>query len=69
MIANDAVEVKEPTVQRSCAAFEAWFLDPACKQGHAKKLRDRSIQLEVKQPNNFLGRGSFSLIGNSTGAA
>jgi hypothetical protein len=37
MITNDEVKLNEPTVQQSCAAFEVWFLDPTCKQGHAKK--------------------------------
>jgi hypothetical protein len=25
-------------VTESCAAFEAWFLDPACDQAHVKKV-------------------------------
>jgi hypothetical protein len=27
----------QPVVEQSCAAFEAWFLDPACDQVHVKK--------------------------------
>jgi hypothetical protein len=27
----------EPVVERSCAPFEAWFLDPACSQVRVKK--------------------------------
>jgi hypothetical protein len=27
-----------PGAEQSCAAFEAWFLDPACSQVHVKKV-------------------------------
>jgi hypothetical protein len=27
----------QPVAQQSCAAFENWFLDPACRETHGKK--------------------------------
>jgi hypothetical protein len=35
-ITNDDANLNEPVAEH-CAAFEAWFLDPACTQVHAKK--------------------------------
>jgi hypothetical protein len=37
IVANDDVKLDEPIAEQSCAAFEVWFLDPTCKQRHAKK--------------------------------
>jgi hypothetical protein len=34
---NDTVNVKETVAEQSCAAFESWFIDPACSKVHAKK--------------------------------
>jgi hypothetical protein len=31
-------DAKQPVAEQPCAAFEAWFLDPNCRQPHAKKL-------------------------------
>jgi hypothetical protein len=28
----------QPLAQRSCAAFEDWFLNPTCRQTHIKKV-------------------------------
>jgi hypothetical protein len=35
-ITND--DAKQPVAEQPCAAFEAWFLDPNCRQPHAKKV-------------------------------
>jgi hypothetical protein len=59
MITNDDVKLNRPTVQQSCAAFEFGFLIPIADKGTSRKLRERSIQLEVKQPS-WDPRGSFS---------
>lgn len=32
------VALNQPVVEQSCAAFEAWFLDPACSQVHVRKV-------------------------------
>jgi hypothetical protein len=37
IVTNDDVKLNEPIAEQSCAAFEVWFLDLTCKQGHAKK--------------------------------
>jgi|HubBroStandDraft_3_1064219.scaffolds.fasta_scaffold793030_1 hypothetical protein len=29
--------LNQPLADQPCAAFEAWFLDPACSKPHAKK--------------------------------
>jgi hypothetical protein len=29
--------LNQPSADQPCAAFEAWFLDPACSKPHAKK--------------------------------
>jgi hypothetical protein len=35
---SDAASLDQPVADQACAAFEAWFLDPACSnKGHAKK--------------------------------
>ena len=34
---NDA-NLRQSLAQQSCAAFEAWFLDRACRQPHTKKI-------------------------------
>jgi hypothetical protein len=34
---NDDAELKQPVADQACAAFEAWFLDPTCRQPHIKK--------------------------------
>jgi len=34
---NDAVNSNQSPADESCAAFEAWFLDPACSNVHVKK--------------------------------
>ena len=31
-------DAKQPVAEQPCAAFEAWFLDPNCRQPHAKKV-------------------------------
>ena len=36
--------LNQPLADQPCAAFEAWFLDPACSKPHAKESRsERSI--------------------------
>ena len=35
--ADDDAKLNQPLAERSCAAFESWFLDPTCRQTHAKK--------------------------------
>ena len=37
---NDTVE--RPVAAQPCAAFEAWFLDPACSKPHPKKKVTRT---------------------------
>jgi hypothetical protein len=34
---TDDTGSSQPFAEQSCAAFETWFLDPACSQGHIKK--------------------------------
>ena len=34
-----------PLADQSCAAFEAWFLDPTCRQTHVKKVARTKHQL------------------------
>jgi hypothetical protein len=34
--------VERPVAAQPCAAFEAWFLDPACSKPHAKKKAMRT---------------------------
>ena len=36
-VTNEDVKSSQPAAV-SCADFDAWFLDPACSQGHAKKV-------------------------------
>jgi hypothetical protein len=36
--ANDDAKLNQPLAQQSCQAFENWFLDPACRQAHVKKV-------------------------------
>ena len=31
-------KLNQPLAQQSCAAFQTWFLDPTCRQPHAKKI-------------------------------
>jgi hypothetical protein len=38
--AKDTLE--RPIAAQPCAAFEAWFLDPACSTPHAKKKATRT---------------------------
>ena len=35
---NDDTKLNQPLAQQSCAAFQTWFLDPTCRQPHAKKI-------------------------------
>ena len=35
---NGEAASNQPVVEQSCAAFESWFLDPACDQVHVKKV-------------------------------
>ena len=35
--ADDDAKLNQPLAEQSCAAFESWFLDPTCRQTHAKK--------------------------------
>ena len=30
--------MNQPIAEQPCAAFEAWFLDPRCRQTHAKTV-------------------------------
>jgi hypothetical protein len=46
-IAHITTTTKDTTVNQQptdgpCAAFEAWFLDPACSTPHAKKKATRT---------------------------
>jgi hypothetical protein len=34
---NEAT-ANQPFTEQSCAAFEAWLLDPACSNAHVKKV-------------------------------
>lgn len=34
--------VEHPVAAQPCAAFEAWFLDPACSKPHPKKKATRT---------------------------
>ena len=34
---NGEPALNQAVAEQSCAAFEAWFLDPACSQGQVKK--------------------------------
>ena len=34
---NDDAKLNRPIAEQPCAAFEVWFLDPTCRQPHAKK--------------------------------
>ena len=34
---NDDAKLNQPLADQSCAAFEVWFLDPNCRQPHARK--------------------------------
>jgi hypothetical protein len=43
------VALNQPAAGQSCAAFEAWFLDPACSQGHVKKAAHAKHRLAHKQ--------------------
>jgi hypothetical protein len=36
-VGNDDVQLNQPLAQPSCAAFEVWFLDAACRETHGKK--------------------------------
>jgi hypothetical protein len=40
-VANDDagqdVNLNQPATKQSCAAFEVWFLNPACSKAHVKK--------------------------------
>ena len=35
---SDDAKFNQPLAQQSCAAFEVWFLDPSCRQPHAKRV-------------------------------
>ena len=35
---SDEAKLNQPSAELPCAAFEAWFLDPNCRQTHAKKV-------------------------------
>jgi hypothetical protein len=37
-VTNDEAKLNQPLAQRSCAAFDVWFLDPTCRQAHVKKV-------------------------------
>jgi hypothetical protein len=37
-ITNDDAKLSQRVAEEPCAAFEAWFLDPACSQVHVKKV-------------------------------
>ena len=34
---NKDTTLNQPPADQPCAAFEAWFLDPACSKAHTKK--------------------------------
>ena len=35
---NDDTKLNQPLARQSYAAFQTWFLDPTCRQPHAKKI-------------------------------
>ena len=42
--ANDDTKLNQHNATRSCAAFEVWFLDPACSQLQRAKKAARTKQ-------------------------
>ena len=47
--ANAETKLNRQNATRSCAAFEVWFLDPACRQlQHAKKVARTKQRLAHK---------------------
>ena len=49
-ITHDDAKLSQPLADQSCAAFEVWFLDPACGQiqQHAKKVARTKQRLAHK---------------------
>ena len=39
---NGEAKLNQPSAELGCAAFEAWFLDPACSAPHPKKKAART---------------------------
>ena len=47
--ANADAKLNQPDATRSCAAFEVWFLDPACRQlQHARNVARAKQRLAHK---------------------
>ena len=44
----DDAKLNQPLAQQSCAAFEVWFFDPTCRQGHVKKAARTKQRLARK---------------------
>ena len=42
---DDDAKLNQPLAEQSCAAFESWFLDPTCRQTHAKKAARTKLHL------------------------
>ena len=42
---DEPAKLDLPLADQSCAAFEAWFLDPTCRQLHVKKVARTKHQL------------------------
>jgi hypothetical protein len=47
-ITGGDAKLKQPVVEQPCAAFEAWFLDPNCRQTHGKKFARSKDRLARK---------------------
>ena len=45
---NGEPALSQAVAEQSCAAFEAWFLDPACSQGQVKKAARTKHRLAHK---------------------
>jgi hypothetical protein len=49
MNTSDDAKLNQPLADQSCAAFEAWFLDPTCRQqAHVKKAARTKQRLAHK---------------------
>ena len=49
MNTSDNAKLNQPLGDQSCAAFEAWFLDPTCRQqAHVKKAARTKQRLAHK---------------------
>ena len=52
---------KQPVAERSCAAFEVWFLDPACSKVRAKKAARTKHHLAHNGSLDGSGKNRFDL--------